>query len=61
MTLEVFAANFVDELDFDVLIAWADMLDVPHDENYWTDDDMPDKESSLRAAVAEAILKVGSK
>lgn len=61
MTLEVLAANFVDALDFSTLIAWADMLNVEHDEDEWLDDQWPDRETSLRVAVVEALLKVGSK
>ncbi len=63
MTLEVFAANFVDALTFEVLIAWADMLGIDHFDIMGDplDDELPDQEDKLRAAVAEAILKVGSK
>ncbi len=58
MKIADFASAFVECLDFDTLIVWADILNVPHDENYWTDDDMPDKEDDLRVAVAEAMSKV---
>ncbi len=54
-----FTLQLVEDMEFDVLIAWADILDVPHDENYWTDDDMPDKTDDLRVAVAGAMEKVG--
>ena len=51
--------QLVDDMEFDTLIVWADILKVPHNENYWTDDDMPDKTDELRVAVAEAMGKVG--
>ncbi len=54
-----FALQLVEDMEFDVLIVWADILKVPHDENYWTDDDMPDKTDELRVAVAGAMEKVG--
>ncbi len=59
MSLDMLAAAFVDELDFDTLIVWADILSVPHDEHTWMDDDWTYFENDLRVAVAEAMEKVG--
>ena len=54
-----FTQQLVEDMEFHVLIAWADILNVPHDENYWNGDDMPDKTDDLRVVVAEAMDKVG--
>jgi len=59
MTINDFAAQFVEDLSFDVLLIWADILDVDHDEKQWLDDMWPDKESELRTAVAEAMANLG--
>ena len=48
--------QFIEDLDFDVLIIWADTLEVEHDEELWLDDMWPDKENELRVAVGEALL-----
>ncbi len=53
-----FALQLVEDMEFDVLIAWADILKVPHDENQWLDDEYPDKTDELRVAVADAMGKV---
>ena len=53
-----FALQLVEDMEFDVLIAWADILTVPHDENQWLDDEYPDKTDELRVAVADAMGKV---
>lgn len=54
-----FALQLVEDMEFDVLIAWADILKVPHDEHTWMDDDWTYFENDLRVAVAEAMEKVG--
>ena len=59
MTLNDFVTQFVEDLDFDVLIGWADMFGIDHDYKSWLDDDYPDKESELREQLVEAMLKVG--
>lgn len=61
MNIDTLIENFVKELDFDALIAWANMLGVEYvrDWNDWNDDDRPDKEDELRVAVAEAMGQVG--
>ena len=53
------ATQFVEDLEFDTLLVWADILKVSPDENQWLDDDWPDREDDLRVAVAEAMGKVG--
>ena len=55
------ATQFVDDLSFDVLIGWADVLGVEHDEKQWLDDMWPEKESELRVEVAEAMERIGKK
>jgi len=59
MTLDTLITQFVGDLNFEVLIIWADILKVPHNESQWLDDDFPDKTDELRVAVAEAMGKMG--
>ncbi len=59
--MSVLATQFVDDLPFDVLIEWANILGVEHDEKQWLDDEWPEKDSEQRAKVAEAMEKVGKK
>lgn len=59
MTMDTFVTNFVDAMDLDTVIVWADILNVPHNESQWIDDDFPDKSDELRVAVVEAMLNVG--
>lgn len=56
-----FCEQFVEDLEFDVLIAWADVLGICPDHESWFDDDYPDKENELRGEVAEAMNNVGKK
>lgn len=52
--------NFIACLDFDHVIAWANLLDV--EVNYPPVDDMyPDWENELAVEVGEAMAKVGKK
>jgi hypothetical protein len=51
--------QFTEDLTFDALIIWADILKVEHDEGMWLDDEWPDRESELRTKVAEAMERVG--
>lgn len=53
--------QLVSDLALDVLVGWADILNVEHDFEQWLDDDYPDKEDELRVKVAEAMRKVGEK
>ena len=59
MNTENLIDQFVEDLDFDVLIIWADILGVEHEEKSWLDDMWPDKESELRVEVMNAMAKVG--
>lgn len=53
--------EFVDNIDFDVLLAWADLLDVEHDFDCLPGDLWPDKEEELRDEVAGEMMLVGVK
>ncbi len=57
-TVEDIIAELYDAMDFDMLISWADLLNVEHDKEHWLDDECTDKESALRQEVAEAAIKV---
>lgn len=54
-----FTLQLVEDMEFDVLIVWADILKVPHDEEAWLADEWIVDENELRVAVAEAMRKVG--
>ena len=49
--------QLVDDMEFDTLIVWADILKVPHNENYWSGKDEANTEDALRVAVA---LRIGN-
>ena len=52
--------NFISELDFDHIIAWANLLDV--EVNYPPTGDMyPDWENELAVEVGDAMRKIGEK
>lgn len=59
MSIEDLIDQFIEDLDFDVLIIWADILDVEHDESQWLDDMWPEYECELRTAVGEAMANIG--
>lgn len=61
LSLDGLVEQFVGDLDFEVLIIWADVLKVDHDEDSWLDDEYPDRENELRVGVAEALGNVGVK
>ena len=61
MTLDDLIDQFIEDLDFKVLIIWADILGVEHDEDMWLDDMWPDAENELRVQVGDAMRKVGEK
>lgn len=61
MDMDDLIDQFVGDLEFDVLVIWADILGVEHDENMWLDDMWPDSESELRVEVGDAMRKVGVK
>ena len=58
--------QLVEDMTLDVLFAWADIFSVTYDKDYWIDnkdfwldDDWPENEDSLRAAVTDAMEGVG--
>lgn len=53
--------TYVGNLNFDTLLAWADILDVGYDVDMWLDDMWTDCEDELRVEVAQAMTKVGEK
>ncbi len=53
--LDSATTNFVESVSFETLIAMANTMKVPHDEESWLDDEYPGKEDALRVAVAEAL------
>lgn len=61
MDMDDLIDQFVEDLEFDVLVCWADTLGIEHDEKQWLDDDWPDKDSELRTSVGDAMRKVGKK
>lgn len=61
LTIDDLIDQFVEDLDFDVLIIWADILNVEHEENSWLDDMWPELENELREKVGEAIAQIGRK
>ena len=61
MDMDDLIDQFIGDLEFNVLIIWADILDVKHGEDMWLDDMWPDAESELRQKVAEAMGNIGKK
>lgn len=59
MDIDDLIDQFIEDLDFEVLIIWADILGVEHDEDFWLDDMWPDCESELRVEVGDAMRNVG--
>jgi len=58
--IEDLIEQFVSDLEFDVLVIWADILGV--EVNYPPTDDMwPDWECELRVEVGDAMARVGKK
>jgi len=60
-TVEDAIEQLLDELPFEQVIGWANIYNVPHDEETWFDDEWPDKEGELRVQVAAAMLKAQEK
>ena len=56
-TVEDTIEQLLDEISFETVIGWANIYNVPHDEETWFDDEWPDKEGELRVQVAAAMLK----
>ena len=59
MTIDDFATQFVEDLGFNTLLKWADLLGVDYPSIYWADDEWPDMENNLKTAVAEAMANLG--
>lgn len=60
LTLDDLIDQFVEDLEFDTLVIWAEILEV--EVNYPPIDDMwPDWENELRREVAKAMANVGKK
>jgi hypothetical protein len=59
LTMDDLIDQFVEDLDFDVLLIWADILEVEHEENLWLDDMWPELECELRETVKDAMAEVG--
>ena len=60
MDMDDLINQFTEDLTFDALLIWADILGVEHDENTWHKEQFIDEEIKLRDAVAEAMGKVGT-
>lgn len=64
MTVDNSIEQFVENIEFDMLMALACLLHIGRDVAHvpdWLDDEWPDREDKLRVAVAEAMMKVGQK
>ncbi len=55
MKLDDWIDRVVEGLDFAVLVGWADIYSVKHNENSWFDDEWPDKEDELRVELAKTM------
>ncbi len=49
--------QYVEDLEFDALLAEADNLGVYHEEVCWLDDQWPDEEDALRVNVKNALYE----
>lgn len=58
LTVEDVIDLLFDEMDFEKLIGWADVLEVPHDEETWFKGEWLDRESELRVQVGAALTKL---
>ena len=59
MNIEDLINQLVEDMDFDVLLEWANLFEIQPDQLSWPDDLWPDQEAGLRVNVAEAMRKVG--
>ena len=60
MTIDQLIEQFAEDIQFDALKDWAEILGVDYEEPM-TDDEWPDWESELRGRTAEAMTKVGDR
>ncbi len=54
-----FTLQLVEDMEFDVVLTWAETFAVPFDTSQWLDDDWVEMEDALRVAVAEAMENIG--
>ena len=59
MEIDDLINQFTEDLTFEALLVWADILGVYHDENTWHKEQWTGEEIQLRDDVAEAMGKVG--
>jgi len=50
-----------DDIKFELLIKWADVLGVNHNEDEWAHDEWPDLESELRQEVSNTMIGILTK
>ena len=60
-TVEEVIYELYEAIAFDTLIVWANFYKVEHNEEEWSDDEWPDKESVLRQEVSDAAIRVFEK
>ena len=61
MKLDTLITQFTDDLDFDALESWCEILDVSYDPDNGDMENFLKWEIDLRDKIAEAMLKVGEK
>lgn len=54
---DMFIENFVDSLNFELLVFWADIFNVEHQEDMWSKAEWSENEDEFRMAVGDAIKK----
>lgn len=62
-TIEDAMTELFNDVTFETLIAWADLLKIEHDEENWLDDEWTEKEDALRQRLTEfatTVLEEGS-
>ena len=57
MKIEDFLTQFVEDLDSEALLIWAEIHKLNPDIGSWLDDDFPDKEDELRVELTEVMIK----
>lgn len=55
-TVEDKVYELFDDMDFDTLVKWADVLEVEHHESEWTKSEWTDLESELRQEVSNTMV-----
>lgn len=62
-TIEDAMTELFNDVTFETLIVWADLLKIEHDEENWLDDEWTEKEDALRQRLTEfatTVLEEGS-